>query len=375
MMRDDAFCIKPHWIERATGRLGVLSALLILVAIVLAACDSANPPPAPPSLAKELVLYNWVDYMPQAVLDAFTAEYGVKVIYQTYDSMEETVASIQAGKSYDVAVVENDHLPSLVADGLLAEIDYRNVPNFKNISASFRDLIFDPGNEHSVPYNWGTNGLLVRTDLVEDPVTRWADLWNPQYAGKIATRAVPKELISIALKSLGYSGNSEDPTHWQAAQERLLALKPSLIFVEVEADKAVSKLSSGEAVILNGWSGDAPTAMSQNPAIHYVLPEEGAFLWGDSFVISANSPNQYTAEVFLNYLLRPEISAQIVNKYFYATANEAALPFIQPEIRNNPLIFLSKEDMGKAEWFLPSSAERERRSADIWKQFMAADGH
>jgi spermidine/putrescine transport system substrate-binding protein len=162
-------------------------------------------------LAKELVLYDWPDDIPQSVLDDFTAEYGVQVIYLTYDSMEEAMENIQAGNLYDVAVIENDFLPSLLADNLLAEIDYQNVPNFKNISANFRDLAHDPGNQHSIPYSWGTTGLLVRSDLVEHPVSQWADLWKPGYPGKLAVRAEPLELVGVTLKSLGYSLNSEDP--------------------------------------------------------------------------------------------------------------------------------------------------------------------
>lgn len=359
--------------RESMGRvLGQPAVVLWLLAVtLLTACDNSSPPaqPSPPKLAQEMVFYSWAEYMPQAVLDAFAKEYGTKVVYELYDSTEAAAASIRAGKRYDVATIENNHLSALAKDGLIAAIDYRNLPNFKNISPNFRDLIFDSGNEHSVPYNWGTTALLVRSDLVQEPVTRWTDLWNPRYAGKILVRPLANELIGIALKSLGYSRNSLDPAQLQAAQERLLALKPSLSFVEVEAEKAVAKLISGDAVIMIGWTGDGVYASGQHPAIRYVLPQEGALLWGDSFVISASSTNQYTAEVFLNFLLRPEISAQIANEYFYATANEAATAFIQPEIRGNPIIFPPRQDFEKAEWYSPINPEMERLHTDIWNRF------
>lgn len=351
----------------------VLWAVLSLALAGLIGCDDGKPPAPPPAtkpqLAKELVFYSWAEYMPQAVLDEFAAEYGVKVVYELYDSTEVAVSNIRAGKRFDVATMENQYLLPLVKDGLIAKLDYRSIPNFKNISPNFRDLIFDPGNEHSVPYNWGATALLVRGDQVQEPITRWADLWNPRYTGKILARPLANELVGIALKSLGYSRNSLEPAQLQAAQERLLALKPSLSLVEVEADKATTKLISGEAAIMIGWPGDAVYASGKQPALRHVLPEEGALLWGDSFVISATSPNQYTAEVFLNFLLRPEIGARIVNEYFFATANEAATAFIWSEIRDNPVVFPAKRDFEKGEWYAPVSDEMQKRHGDIWNHF------
>jgi spermidine/putrescine transport system substrate-binding protein len=180
--------------------------IVILITLVgCAAVAATEPASAPPQLAEELIYYDWEEDMPQSVLDAFTEEFGVEVTYLTYETQEEALANIKAGEIYDVVVVDNDFLPAFIQEDLLAEIDYRNVSNFKNISANFRDLAYDPGNKHSIPWNWGTTGLVVRADLVEKPITRWADLWDPSYAGKIAIRVEPRELTGIALKSLGYS--------------------------------------------------------------------------------------------------------------------------------------------------------------------------
>jgi spermidine/putrescine transport system substrate-binding protein len=341
----------------------------------LAACagdvPSAAPTPTSPPLAEELIFYNWGDYMPHSVLDAFTAEYGVRVTYLTYGSMEEAMSQLRANQRYDVAVLEHDLILPLVAENLLAEIDYRNVPNFKNISIDFRDLAFDPGNKYTIPYGYGTTGLVVRGDLATVPVTRWADLWEPRYAGKIAVRAEPGELIGVALKALGYPLNSEDPQHLEAALQHLLDLKPSIVFVGDETAKAIQTLLNGEVVIMIGWGNDALQARQQNDAITYVLPTEGTMLWSDTFVISANSPHKPTAELLLNFLLRPEIGAQIINGIGYATANEAAYPFVQPEILNNPFIFPPAETIKKADWYLPLSPAGEKLYADIWQRFLA----
>ncbi len=356
---------QPGWLE------AILAALIMSL---LAGCSRRSTPlltPTAPPLAGELIFYNWADYMPQSVLDAFTAEYGVKVTYVTYETMDEAVQNIKSGLTYDVAVVEHDLIPTLAASGLLAEIDHSYILNFKNVSADFRDLTFDPGDKHSVPYNWGTTGLLVRADLIESPVTRWADLWDKPYSGKIAVRPEPVELISLALKSLGYPLNSENSQELEAALQRLLALKPSLLFVPSEDTRAVDILLKGQAAILLGWPGDALYAQEQSKAIQYVLPQEGTMLWGDRFVVSAASPNMYTAEVFLNSLLRPEVAGQIVNENHYAIANEAARPFIAPAILGNPILYPTAQDIQKAEWYLPLSPAGQQLYDDIWARFMA----
>ena len=349
--------------------------IVILTLILLPACSSPTPAsPTPPPLADELVLYNWDGDISQTILDAFTAEYGVEITYLTYEEQDEAMANIRSGELYDVVVLDNDAIPNMITDGLLAEIDYQHVPNFKNIAANFRDLAYDPGNQHSIPYSWGTTALIVRSDLVEEPVTRWVDLWDPRYAGKIALRACDRETIAVALKSLGFSINSENPRELQAAEARLLELNDAVSFVDDLAEDAISGLVTGENFILVGWAEDGLLAQEEHDSITYLLPEEGAFLWGDNFVIPANSPNKYTAEIFLDFLLRAEISAQIVNENYYATANQAAGPLIDPEIRNSVIIYPPDDSLRNAEIFLPKSAEGESLYLEICEHFENAVG-
>lgn len=358
-----------------SARIWPLICGVLLLANLLVACDNVNPPTAPaaPPLAKELVLYRFAEDIPQSILDAFTREFGVKIDYQSYQSPEESGENIRGGKLYDVAFLENQLVQSLAKDGLLAKIDFANIPNFKNISANFRDLAFDPGNRHSVPADYGTTGLLVRTDLVGHALSRWADLWDPQYAGRIGLRAQPREIIGLTLLSLGYAFNSENPRELDAALQRLLALKPAVVMVDIEASNTVPKLLNGEIAILHGYSEDYQLAHEANPAVVYILPREGTALWGDSWVIPANSPRKHTAEVFINFLLRPEIAAQQVNEKKYANTNEAALPFIKPEIRNDPVIYPPNQDLQNGHIILPLSPEGEKLYDRAWARFMAAD--
>ncbi len=357
-----------------TAKLLCLTLGSTIILSLLSACTAAMLQPLPTATPQptELILRNWEGDISQTILDAFTAEYGFAVTYLPYESQEEAVADIEAGQVYDVVVLENQLILDLVAKGLLAEIDYRNVPNFKNISPNFRDLAYDPNNAHAIPYSWGTTGLVVRTDLVEEPVTRWADLWDPRYAGKVTGWPLSRYMLGIALKSQGYSLNSENPAELEAALQQLIALKPHITLMEWEPAVAAPHLVSGEAVISVGQADDVIEGRQQNEAITYVLPEEGGLLWGDNFVIPANSPNKEAAEMLINFLLRPEISAQIINQTYYWLPNDAAMPLVEPEIRDNPAIFPTSEMLQHAEILLPLSPAGEALHAQIWERFLAA---
>jgi spermidine/putrescine transport system substrate-binding protein len=368
--------IMPNVIQSWMGRILFCACLTVGF---LAGCDSSSPPPAPAgaptqepsSAAVELVLYNWVDYMPQSVLDAFTRETGVRVRYEVYESQEEAADNIEAGKVYDMVVMPSEQIPRLTKAGKLAAIDYRNVPNFKYVSANFRDLTFDPGNRYSIPYRWGTTGLLVRTDLVQRPVTRWKDLWDPAFAGKVALWPIPRSVIPIALRTLGYSVNTTNPAELEEALRELLKLKPSTFLVGNDNTTVVPFLQDGRAVIAFGWAYDALTAQRQSLPIQYVIPEEGTVLWGDHFVIPAATRHKREAEAFLNFILRPEITAQIVNESYYPMPNDAATPMIRPEILDNPLIFPPNEELRKAELVMPVGEDGESLYRRTWERFLA----
>ena len=345
-----------------------------LMLLLLAACGTSTPPPTTPTsipLAKEIFFRDWEGDMPQSVLDAFTAEYGIKVNYVIYESQEEAIDDIKAGQTYDVVVMESRLIPLLIQQNLLAQLDQRNLPNTKNLSASFRELAYDPGNRYSIPYSWGTTGLVYRSDLVDEPVTRWSDLWDPRYAGRVALwTGQSREVISLTLKSLGYSANSESPTELEAALERLLELKTKFLAVEdFDLYTSAGILNSGQAVIAMGYANDVLLGRESNPSISYTLPKEGALLWNDTFVIPANSPNKYTAELFLNFLLRANINAQVVNENLFATPNEAALPLIKTEILSDPVIFPANSDLANAELLLPLSPQGQQLYGQIWQRF------
>jgi spermidine/putrescine transport system substrate-binding protein len=348
------------------------TALIAFALLTLIGCGSpSNMEAKAPQLAGELVLYNWAEDLPQSVLDQFTSEYGVSVIYLTFTSQEEALEKIRRGMNCDVAIIENQYIPALVGEGLLHPIELRNVPNIRNISPDFRDLQIDPGNRYTIPYHFGTTGLLVRTDLVGQAIDQWTDLWDPRLAGRVGVRPMMRDLMGIVLLSLGHPVNSEDPAALLDAEKRLLELRKSLVFVEVEASRAVSRLLEGELWILAGWSEDYIVSHSKNPHVQYILPGEGTVLWGDNYVIPAGSRSKHTAEAFLNFLLRPEISARIVNEKKCANANEAAKAFIDPVNLNNPVIYPPLELLRKSGILSPLSPQGERTYVEIWMKFPA----
>jgi spermidine/putrescine transport system substrate-binding protein len=176
----------------------------------------------------------------------------------------------------------------------------------------------------------------------------------------------------MTLTSLGYAFASENPQELAAVLQRLLELKPAIVLLDIEADNAVHKLLSGEIAILHGYAEDFQEAHAGNPAVAYVLPKEGTALWGESYAILAGSSEKYTAQLLINFLLRPEITARIIEEKKYAHPNDAALPLIKPEIRNDPVIFPPNRDLANGAIILPLSPEGKKRYAALWDQFLTA---
>lgn len=325
---------------------------------------------------RSLVLYNWQDDIPPQVLESFTRQSGIAVDYHIFTSQEEAVEKLRAGKICDVAVIEGRFLPTLAREELLHRLNYENISNVKYISADFRNLAYDPDNVYSIPYSWGTTGILVNTALAGDGVRRWADFWDDRYRGQVAlSTSYPREALGMALKALGYSANSENPQEIEAAFAKLhlLQLAPdSLRFTYPEFGPAM--MGSTTAALAIGFSGDLLESRKQGLNVDYVLPEEGLMLWADAFVVPTSSRHKENAELFINYLLQPEISAAIVNQKFYASANEAARPLIDPAILSNTAIYPSDAMLANAEIIEALSPAGQAMVDAAWQSFLARVG-
>ncbi|MCI0712930.1 MAG: spermidine/putrescine ABC transporter substrate-binding protein [Chloroflexi bacterium] len=347
--------------------------------MLITACDIGNDdseedsdPTTTPELADQLVYYSWEEDLPQSVMDAFTEETGIEVVYLTYVSQEEAIENIRNGETYDLVVMGNERVPILSRENLLAELDYRNIPNSRNISPSFRNLSYDPESKFSIPYSWGTTGILVRIDLVEEEVTSWDVLWDPTYTGFVGIWDDPRTTIGIALMSLGYSPNSENPAELEEALGKLQELRATSVFLEQFDDyTSAPPLIDGTVHMAIGYAYDVLESRD-SAQIQYVLPEEGTILWGDNWVIPSNAAHKREAELFLDFLLRPEISAILSEETYYAVVNTEAYPLIDESIINDTVIYPPAEDMVNAQILLPLSDDGKALHDDIWARFMSS---
>ena len=287
-----------------------------------------SAPAATATLAKptstELNLYGWTDYVPQQLLDDFTAAYGIKVNYDTYSSNEEMLAKLQAGASgYDLVIPSDYTVQIMVKQDMLEPLDRSQIPNFANLDPQFTNRDYDPGNKYSLPYQWGTTGLAYDKTKVPSVPKSWADLWDPKYKGKLVVLDDEREVPGMALQVLGFDKNSTDPNQLDQAKQKLIALKPNILLFN--SDDPETSLITGEAWAGLVWNGNASLAYQQNPNIEYICPTEGCGIWFDNLAIPKGAPHADAALAFLNFFLEPKESILITKEYPYSNPNKAAL--------------------------------------------------
>lgn len=300
---------------------------------------------------KELHLAIWANYIDPEVYKLFEKEFGIKVIEENIDSNETLIGKLQAGVTgYDLITPSDYAVQILIRQGLLAELDLQKIPNIKNIAQRFRGLYYDPQNRYAIPYMWGTTGIGYNAERVTP--TSWADLFAldhlEKYRNRVSMLDDPREALGAALKSLGYSVNSTDPQQIEEAKNLLLAQKPYL--ARYDSETYDDFLLTGDLFLAHGWSGEFAKARTQNPNIRYTVPSEGGVIWADNLAIPKTAKNKELAQIFMDFLLRPQINAKIVNFVRYPSTNEAAQAHILPEILNDPGIYPPDEIWGRLEW-------------------------
>jgi spermidine/putrescine transport system substrate-binding protein len=301
-------------------------------------------------LSSELFFYNWSDYIAEDTLPNFQEQYGVKVVYDNYSSNDTLLAKMQSGATgYDIIVPTDYMVTTMLGLDLLQPIDLDNIPNVVNLYPRFREAPFDPGNEYTIPWQWGTTGIGYNSAEVPDFRPSWDMLWEEKYKGRITMMKEIRDLFAVALFRLGYSPNTVNPDEIEEAKQMLIEQKPLL--KHYTSDTYIDELASNDSWISHGWSGDVFQAQVDNPDVMYAVPEEGSITWVDSMAIPKDAPHKYTAEVFMNYILEPEVGAGISNYVYYASPNEAAEEFILPEILEDPQIYPPPEVMDKMVFF------------------------
>ncbi|NIK69225.1 ABC transporter substrate-binding protein [Paenibacillus sp. BK720] len=295
-----------------------------------------------------LTIYNWGDYIDPELLDEFQKETGIKVIYQTFDSNEAMMTKIeQGGTTFDVSIPSEYAIDKMKEENLLIPLDKSKLPNLKYIDPSFLNLSFDPDNKYSIPYFWGTVGIVYNPDLTDLKFHSWDDLWDPSLKNQILLLDGAREVIGMGLNSLHYSLNDTNEEHLQAAKAKLGTLTPNV--KAIVGDEIKLLLANEEAAVGLVWSGDASEIMSENEKLDYVVPEEGSNLWFDNMVIPKTAKNIEGAHKFINFMLDPENAAQNAEYVGYSTPNAKALEYLPEEISGDKRFYPDKELTEKLE--------------------------
>lgn len=291
-----------------------------------------------------LTIYNWGDYIDPELIHKFEKKTGYQVVYETFDSNEAMFTKIkQGGTHYDLTIPSDYMLQKMKANHLLVPLDHKKIPNLKNISSQFLDLPFDPGNRYSIPYFWGTLGIVYNDRFVKKGLTftTWNDLWDKSLKNNIMLIDGAREVMGLALNKNGDSLNSKNKAQLQKAYQSLLTLVPNV--KAIVADEMKMYMINEESAVGVTFSGEAKEMMDANEHLHYVIPRDGSNLWFDNMVIPKTAKNKKAAYAFINFMLEPENAAQNAEYIGYSTPNKKALPLLPKEIREDKTFYPPKE--------------------------------
>lgn len=325
-----------------------------------------------------LNVYNWGQYISggdsdsEDVLGPFQDLTGIRVNYTTFDSNESLYAKLKSGgASYDVIFPSEYMLGKMKSEGMLSELNFDNIPNFSRIGEEYKGWDFDPDNAYSVPYTWGTTVLIYNTTMVEEPPTKWADMWDVRYANNILMFNNSRDAYAIAAKKLGMSMNPASVKEVSQVMEELKAQK-ELVQAYV-MDEIFDKMEGGEAAMAPYYAGDAITMMSEQPDLACVHPEEGVNFFVDSMCIPANARNKEAAEIFINYMCEPDVAQLNIEYIGYSTPIPAVWEMLEDELKYSPVAYPSAEVMENAEVFEVLSDEVNAAMDAQWSEMKSYD--
>lgn len=377
----------------------LLLVVLLMAALALVACGGQAPeapqstespqtqPTEPPKQqpteaptkiepAKEIVIYNWSDYVAPEMYELFEKETGIKIIEDNFSSNEDLLAKLQGGASGYALIVPSDYTVAiLIEEGLIQKIDHNNIPNLKNLDEEFTKMYYDPGNEYCVTYLWGTTGIGYNNQELATPPTSWKQIFEAQesdpWFGRMTLLDDVREVFSSALIYLGYDNNSTDEA--QLAEARDLLIKAKKGISGFDSDTYEELIGSGENLVAHGWNGDFLQANDEFGNIGYLIPEEGGTIWIDNMCIpsTATPEEKLAAEMYMNFVLRPDIGAMLADYTYYATPNKAALEQMDEEYSQNPIIFPPEEVRSKLRLIKPLG-EFESVYQRMWDEVKAA---
>ena len=319
----------------------ILAACMIIPCLALTGCSADDED------GKTVYIYNWGDYIDPEVLDMFEEETGISVVYDEFDTNESMYPRVAAGAvRYDVICPSDYMIQKMIQNDLLQPLDFSLLPTAKEyVDERFFKLseFFDPGNVYSVPYSWGTIGIMYNTELVDDPVDSWSILWNEKYADDILMQDSVRDAFAVALKLLGYSLNTTDHAQLEEAKDLLIRQKP--LAQAYVVDEVRDKLASEEAAMGVIFSGEALMLTFENEKLEYVVPKEGTNVWFDSFVIPKNAENVEEAHAFIDFMCRPEIALMNFEYITYPSPITAIKELEEdPDYSESPIAFPDVDD-------------------------------
>jgi spermidine/putrescine transport system substrate-binding protein len=321
------------------------------------------------STERRLNIYNWSDYVAPSTIPDFEREFGVHVRYGTYESSPEMLAKVMTGNSeWDVVFPSAEFVPPMIEMGLFSPLRHELVSNLGALDALFRDPPWDPGLQWTVPYMHGTTGIVFQKQLA---LNSWADLWEPRLAGKMTMLDDPPEVLGACLKKIGASLNTADPTLLRASAEQAIAQKRFLrAYLNAEVR---DQLVSGDIAVAQAWAVTAGQAIAAAPGeLAYAFPAEGFARYADTVAILRESRRAELAHQFVNYLLRPEVAAAIVQATQTATANAAAMRLLPAQVRENPVLYPPQETLARGEWFQAQSSASQKLRDRLWTEIKSS---
>lgn len=322
--------------------------------------------------AESINVYNWGQYISDGTDDcidvnaAFTEATGIEVNYMTFDSNESLYTKLKTGgSSYDVIIPSDYMVGRLIDEGMLLELDYDNIPNAACIEEAYRNTDYDPDNRYSVPYTWGTVGVIYNSAYVdEEDIGSWDLLWNEKYAGKILMFDNPRDAFALAELKLGYSLNSRDEDELRASAYELIQQKP-LVQAYV-MDQIYDTMQRGEAWIAPYYAGDYLMMCEENEDLSFYFPSEGFNFFIDAFCIPTCCENKAGAEAYINFLCSPEICGQNLDYLGYSSTEEAAKEYMDPEMLDSDVAYPSAETLSRSENFLFLEPEVSQLMDSLW---------
>jgi spermidine/putrescine transport system substrate-binding protein len=315
--------------------------------------------------AKQLNFYNWTDYIAEETIPTFEERTGIKVTYDNYASNDELFAKVSTGgTNYDIIVPTDATLVKLKHAEMLEPLDLSLITNLDNLAPRFREAEYDPGNEYSIPWQWGTTGIGYDPNQVGEEVTDWDGFQLESVEGKSSYLDEARDAFAMALFALGLDPNTTDEEELDEAKDYLIDLKGKV--QQITSDYQ-DPLKNGELILAHAYSGDVFTMQADNDAVQYVIPTSGALSWVDSMAILKGASHPKNAHTFMNYILEPEVGAALTNYIYYGSPNAAAEEFILPEILENPLINPPADVLAKLP-FQKDLGEEELKYADRWTE-------